>query len=51
MKHRLFHFTDKFENNMVNDVIINEDVINFDNLDGNDGFIKEEMLSIMVITY
>ena len=41
MKHRIVHFTEKSENNMVNDVI-NEDVINFDSLDENAGFIKEE---------
>ena len=38
MKHRIIHFSGKLENNMVNDVTINEDVINFD--DENGGFIK-----------
>ena len=41
MKHRIVHFTEKFENNMANDVI-NEDIINFDSLDENGGFTKEE---------
>ena len=41
MKHRIVHFTEKFENNMVN-VIINEDVINFDCLSENGWFIKEK---------
>ena len=39
LKHRIVHFTQKFESNMVNDVI-NEDVFNFDRLDENGGFIK-----------
>ena len=43
MKHRIVQFTEKFENNMVNDVI-NEDIINFDSLDENGGFIKEEKM-------
>ena len=41
MKHRIFHFTETFENNMVN-VFINEDVVNFDSFDKNGGFIKKE---------
>ena len=41
MKRRIVQFTEKFENNMVNDVI-NENVINFESLNENGGFIKEK---------
>ena len=40
MKYKTVHFTEEFENNIVNDVIINEDLINLDSLDENGSFIK-----------
>ena len=44
MKHRVVHFTDKFEN-VANDGFINEEFINCDSYDENNGFIKEEKVS------
>ena len=44
MKHRVVHFTDKFEN-VANDGFINEEFINCDNYDENNGFINEEKVS------
>ena len=44
MKHRVVHFTDKFEN-VANDCFINEEFINCDSYHENNGFIKEEKVS------
>ena len=41
MKHKIVHFTEKFKINVVNN-LINEHVINFDSLNKNGDFIKEE---------
>lgn len=41
MKHKIVQFNNKFEKNMVYDVITNENVVNFDSLDENGGFSKE----------
>ena len=46
MKHRVVHFTDKFEN-IVSDGFINEEFINCDSYDENNGFIKEENSEII----
>lgn len=40
MKHRVVHFTDKFD--VINDEFINDGFINCDSYDENNGFIKEE---------
>ena len=46
MKHRVVHFTNKFEN-IVSDGFINEEFINCDSYDENNGFIKEENSEII----